>query len=198
MNPRFQRKNRSPRPTKPRRVIFVEGETEKQYFNALKQRATKVAITVNFEKNPADMEKEAVKILRGEWDAKRDEIWFLLDYEESNNRQIPQYYQKLTNLIKAKPKVTMKLCLSNVCFEVWLLKHFQETELHGNAKELQNSLTKSIGDKYHKGGKLKVDTFVSKTSQVMASCYNIESPLTKIPTRGQTHIPHLIRALKII
>ena len=197
MTRRFKRRT-TRRALRPRRVIFVEGETERQYFNALKQKASQVAVTVKLKKNPADMAKEARKILRGDWNIKQDEMWFLLDCEEPNNRSIPGYYQKLTDLINERQKTIIHLCLSNVCFEVWLLSHFQTTGLQGNARELQSSLTKTIGYKYAKGGKCKVDTFTSKTSDAMKNSRHTECSLDQIPSIGKTHIPHLIRSLNII
>lgn len=189
-------RQRSVRPIKPRIVIFVEGQTEKQYFNALKQIATAVAIDPRCEKNPADMAKEAKKVIRGEWNKKRDQLWFVLDNEEPDKRQTPEYWQELSDFCKAHQKISCELCISNVCFETWLLAHFQNHGLHENAKNLARSLTSVLGYDYRKGTNLRVDAFLSRLETALQNANT--SPLADCPPPiGHSHVPHLFDSLKI-
>lgn len=192
MPSRFQRKG-SKRPLKPRRVIFVEGQTEKQYFNGLKQRITTVTIDPRFEKNPKDMVKEAKKVIRGEWNKDKDELWFVLDNEETNKRQTPEYWQALTHFSETNPKISTNICISNVCFETWLLAHFQNHGLNQNAHQLERALSSALNDTYQKGGKLKVDTFLDRTTTALQNANT--SPLSTCPPPlGHTHIPHMLKS----
>lgn len=195
----FQRKQsrRPRRQIKPRHIIFVEGDTEKAYFNALIQMTHQVVIKVIKQKNPNDMLKEAKKIITSEWHKGIDRLWFLLDCEEPNHRCIPAYYSCLTQLRANKPKLSIQVCLSNVCFETWLLAHFQEGGLHQNAKQLQNALTKAIGHDYQKGSNLKSSSFTPHLSQALTNSELTATPLSEVPSRGSTHIPHLIKDLQL-
>ena len=168
MPPRFQRR-RTDRPIKPRRVIFVEGQTEEQYFNALKQIATTVTVDPRFKKSPADMAKEAKKVIRDSWNKSRDELWFVLDSEEPNNRPTPEYWRTLTQFCNTHPNINTGICISNICFETWLLAHFKNQGLNQNVQNLQRSLTSALGYNYHKG-KLKVGDFLPRISTALQNC----------------------------
>jgi RloB-like protein len=131
---------RSTSPTRIRRkrvvkrkiLIICEAEkTEPGYFRGLRDEESvkrKCATTVKkvINQTPEKVVERAIEIMlvaksRGEH---FDEVWCVLDVEGANQNN-PESIQEAVKLAEAN---NINLCLSNPCFEVWLLAHFVQMD----------------------------------------------------------------------
>ncbi|NQT88367.1 RloB domain-containing protein [bacterium] len=116
------------RPVKTRILIVGEGKTEKEYFYALKQEDgvhRHFAVTV---KNAGGFGPEAVVKVAiresGKSSKEYDEVWCVLDVETRSHRES---LNRAVALAKNNKNKKIKPVLSNPCFEVWILAHFEKT-----------------------------------------------------------------------
>jgi hypothetical protein len=122
------RKGKQQKVLKPRLHIFCEGaRTEPNYLNGYIDRCfpgTKLTIVETTKKNtPVQLVDEAVKAKRHKDAPKEDQFWVVYDRESSI-----KYPDTLHEKAYAKAKANgIRVAFSNVCFEVWLLLHFQAT-----------------------------------------------------------------------
>lgn len=115
------------RPVKTTILIVGEGqETEPNYFGELKREdavTAKFAVTVKKGRgfSPEHVVKEAINHKnRAESRVEDyDEVWCVLDVEGPNKRE------SLDNAVTMAVRNGITLCLSNPCFEIWLLAHFE-------------------------------------------------------------------------
>ena len=119
---------RSPmlRPVKTTILIVGEGQqTEPNYFRKLKLEdnvTAKFSLTVKkgHGRSPEGVIEEALKYKRQAENRVEyyDEVWCVLDVEGPDKRE------SLENAMVVAQQNDITLCLSNPCFEVWLLAHF--------------------------------------------------------------------------
>ncbi len=121
-------------------LIAAEGDkTEAQYFQAIEDLFKDKDISnvhVEFiDRTEADANKSDPKYvqqtlidlekqleIKGYQITEKDELWFIVDVDEYNNR-----IKHLNDLEKAcNSKAYYYMALSNPCFEVWLILHFTE------------------------------------------------------------------------
>ncbi|MBN2023009.1 MAG: RloB domain-containing protein [Pirellulales bacterium] len=131
-------------------------ETEPNYFDGLKREDNvrqrwNVQIHTKPSTPPEEVVAEAVRLRHamGDWDASRDEAWCVLDVEGAQNRD------RLLQAVTLARQKDIHICLSNPCFEVWLLAHFVQTAqhfLHANAviRELNKYWKREFGRDYEK------------------------------------------------
>lgn len=130
------RRQRNPRPL--RRVIRVHTEgrvTEPKYLEELARRHRgKIRIDVGVsgavpetlvDQACRDMDNNGTRRREGPW---YDEIWCVFDVDEHPNlkRAIGRALQK-----------KVKLAVSNPCFELWLILHFQDQTAHIDRRDAQ-------------------------------------------------------------
>lgn len=106
-------------------LIFCEGEaSEPDYLNALKRlpeiRAnTAINLVIDPTSGvPLDLVKKAV--LRKESDSEIDECWCVFDVEW------PKHYPNLDRALRIASAEGIGVAISNPCFELWLILHFQD------------------------------------------------------------------------
>jgi hypothetical protein len=119
---------RSPmrRPVKTTILIVGEGQqTEPNYFRELKLEdnvTAKFSLTVKkgHGRSPEDVIEEALKYKQQAENRVEyyDEVWCVLDVEGPDKRE------SLEKAMAVAQQNDITLCLSNPCFEVWLLAHF--------------------------------------------------------------------------
>lgn len=108
----------------PDRLCFiVEGETERNYISSYARRfgvLNKISIIKPSSHSPADMVKEAAKILAiDELEGTSiKEAWCVFD------RDGHKTYQEAFQLAAHNPRI--RICWSNPCIELWFLMHYQE------------------------------------------------------------------------
>lgn len=120
---------------KPRILILVEGiETEIKYFNSFKKsdkfRRKLETVTIDIYKpkdhSPKGIADEAKKkIKEGNKDKyPYQEIWIVFDRDK--HPKVPETF----NEVKAhnnKNQIKINIAFSNICFEYWILLHFEQT-----------------------------------------------------------------------
>lgn len=120
---------RTKREEKTTLLIVTEGKkTEPNYFKGLKSEAgIKKHFSITLKKTGAspDLAVQAAVKLSGQ---AYDEVWCVLDVEGLDNEKA------LDRAIKLAEKRKIQICLSNPCFEVWLLSHFEKRARSLDAK----------------------------------------------------------------
>jgi len=128
-----------------KRTVLIVGEgqeTEPNYFRGLKREQTierRFAVTVKkgHGRSPETVVEEAMHHKeraesRGE---SYDEVWCVLDVEGLGSRE------SLERAIIMARQNGIALCLSNPCFEVWLLAHFvRESRAHNGCDSVEARL----------------------------------------------------------
>ncbi len=113
--------------------LYLEGETENRYFADL---CTRLKLPVRIWpglKQASRVVKRAVKDLRR---SRGDDapIWCVFDHEHPN----------MADTMALADKHHIRCAVSNPCFELWLLLHFQESPGAQDAKSLLNILRKHL------------------------------------------------------
>ena len=147
---------RRPARVEPRERILIvcEGEvTEPGYFRGLKHdlRAAPVTIEINDQSGvPKTLVERAVELKKAaEARAKRernaylryDQVWCVFDVDAHPN--LPEALQQA----KANG---IRIALSNPCFELWILLHFQDQRAHLERKAAAHACRKHL-PRYRKG-----------------------------------------------
>lgn len=139
-----RRTNKRKRSVRPRLLILCEGETERNYFKAMrededyksKMAATDITILTAKSPTPEQIVKEAIK--KGK-EAKQEKnpyqtIWVVFDHDNHPHRK-----NAYDNAIKDK----IKVAFSAICFETWYLLHFEKSaKPYPNASKLIVTLKK--------------------------------------------------------
>lgn len=167
-----KKRSSSSRDVKPVFHIFCEGETEEAYLHGYinkfysENRRLKVIRIEEATKNTAkELVGEAIEFQEKENCPEGDIFWVVYDREDEK-----EYSDKFHKIAydKAKPK-NISIAISNVCFEVWILLHFQATVKPFSSYDdlIKNSslrdLCKKRGlDDYEKGNKQFFDILKEK------------------------------------
>lgn len=141
-----RRTNRRKRSVKPRLLILCEGETERNYFQAMKEdddykskmAATNITILTAKSPTPEQIVKEAKKkgVEAKQEDNPYEMIWVVFDHDNHPHRK--KAYDKAI-----KDKLEIKVAFSAICFETWYLLHFEKsTKSYPNASKLIVTLKK--------------------------------------------------------
>lgn len=139
-------------------LIVCEGETEKVYFDALRQSLKIGLIDIKVETSGGGSALKVVQYAQQlEEERKRDNkragsflaepykhIWCVFDTEGGDKRAI------LVEAIALAKKRKYHMAVSNPCFEIWYLLHFTERPSHGNPSLAKTALQKYIPT-YKKG-----------------------------------------------
>lgn len=154
---RNKRKDKK-RSLKKRILILCEGaKTEPNYFNGIKHdlkirhklSAVDIEVYQPNSYNPDGLVNEAIdkkhkaNFRRNPYDA----IWLVFDRDF--HPHIAKVYQKAR-------KNKIHIAISNICFEVWILMHFEPVHLHKPYQRCSNVIRKmqrSFVKKYHKNDK---------------------------------------------
>jgi len=126
-SPHLPIRRRQTRPVKTKVLIVGQGrKTEPNYFRGLVREdpvTRRFAVTV---KKGRGMSPEAaveqaitLQLQARSREETYDEVWCVLDVEGPANRP------SLDNAAEVAAENTIILCLSNPCFEIWLLAHFE-------------------------------------------------------------------------
>jgi hypothetical protein len=138
-------KRRSPfRKVLPRILIVCEGtKTEPGYFEDFRQRYRRV---VELELSPggvpktlveraAEMKKDADARAGKDENERYDEVWCVFDIDD---------HPKIDDAKQQARDNGIKLAISNPCFELWVLLHFQEQSAHISRAKLRAECRKHL------------------------------------------------------
>lgn len=119
------RRRTATRPERKTVLIFCEGEaSEPDYINALKrlphvQRNVAINIELDPERGvPKTLVERASARLKS--DPEIDECWCVFDVEW------PRHHPNLDRALRMAAANGIKVAVSNPCFELWLILHFQD------------------------------------------------------------------------
>jgi hypothetical protein len=179
----------------PKLHIFCEGEkTEPFYLRhylSLKDKGSlsgssrdPVVVIEQRKKNtPVQLVEEAIE--KKKMCQKDDDVWVVYD-RESEGRYPDSLHEKARNKADAKG---VKIALSNVCFEFWLLLHFEYTVAAYNScgELLGNSGLKKHLPGYEKGGARKYSYEEIEAARKNAARVNQQTMNGAAPAWTQPH-----------
>lgn len=131
------------------RLVVIAGEgryTESIYFNAVKNelRAPNVHVEVldrnSDESSPESVHRQIADFMRQYNIEDDDELWLVIDRDRWQERMLSQVAQLCAQ------NSHLHFCMSNPCFELWLLLHFEDVEQYNDETKnalLQNKKNKS-------------------------------------------------------
>jgi len=127
----------------PRNVVLIvtEGDTERIFFDSLKQRNSNIRIKPERGKrtNARQLVEYCVeRIKMSELDIEDGDI-AICAFDVDNNSQ-----KDLQEALRNAEKNKIIVAISNPCFELWYLLHFQEINHHVTPKEIRGYLSKHI------------------------------------------------------
>ena len=141
-------------------LIFVEGETEQKYFEALKKKLRIMNASIKVMKiNNAgkDWIDKAANEIRNSADIKRlsgDPVFVIFDKNDHNEADLTAMW------IKAE-EMGYQIGFSNEAFEVWLIAHFEKiTSAIMNEQVRKNKLFKHLGTSYAKANSKQIEQLV--------------------------------------
>ena len=160
-----------------RRILIVtEGNTEKAYFDAVRQRwrLHNVVVVENPDctdpvslLNHAKEKDSAESIFDGGYDA----VWLVYDLEKPNAKDRHDQSQKVKDKITGKDYANFHLALSDPSFEFWYVLHFDKTTKDfTGADEVIKHLKKHWSD-YKKGimSEKEFESILTKTQTAIAN-----------------------------
>ena len=124
-------------------IIVAEGETERIFFNSLKQRNSNIEIKSERGKrtNARQLVENCLeRIQMNELDISGGDIAICV-FDVDNNSQ-----KDLRKAIDVAEKNGIIVALSNPCFELWYLLHFRDIDHHITSREIRSDLSKYITD----------------------------------------------------
>lgn len=131
------------------RLVVIAGEgryTESMYFNAVKNelRAPNVHVEVldrnSDESSPESVHRQVADFMRQYNIEDDDELWLVIDRDRWQERMLSQVAQLCAQ------NSHLHFCMSNPCFELWLLLHIEDVEQYDDETKnalLQNKKNKS-------------------------------------------------------
>ncbi len=131
------------------RLVVIAGEgryTESIYFNAVKNelRAPNVHVEVldrnSDESSPESVHRQVADFMRQYNIENDDELWLVIDRDRWQERMLSQVAQLCAQ------NSHLHFCMSNPCFELWLLLHLEDVEQYDDETKnalLQNKKNKS-------------------------------------------------------
>lgn len=155
--PKVLKRKSASRPERKTVVIFCEGEaSEPDYINALKRlpevRAnTSINIEIDPEQGvPLTLVQRAVE---RSCDEEVDECWCVFDVEW------PKNHPNLKQAIQLANQYGVRLAISNPCFELWLILHYENRTAFINTKEAERK-SRSLDGRV--GKRISADQYMSK------------------------------------
>lgn len=116
-------------------LVVTEGKTEKEYLEGLMQslRPNQTQVTtidvVDGRGEPSKVLKTAKARCQSRADD-YDEVWLLLDVDQ---------HAKLTPVLQETRQENFSAAVSNPCFEIWLLWHFEDWTREDSSREVQHA-----------------------------------------------------------
>jgi len=175
----------------PRRSILIvcEGEkTEPDYFKGLrkKYRLSTLEVEIAGEEcgsDPNSVVRYACNRKNDEPDPDFDEVWCIIDVESYDNPR------DLTGPLNTASENNIKVALSNPCFEVWLLYHFERVgRAFDDCRDVISRLKTHIPN-YTKGGDYFKDHFSDKVDDAIDHAESIMNTQWQLATNRLQNNP---------
>ncbi|TYB51247.1 RloB domain-containing protein [Nonomuraea sp. PA05] len=174
------RRRTANRPERKTIVVFCEGEaSEPDYINALKRLPEIRANTsINVEIDPGQgvpltLVKRAVERNR---DDEVDQCWCVFDVEW------PKNHPNLKQAIRLAQEHGIRLAISNPCFELWLILHFEDQTAFIGTREAESRSRKLDG---RTGKRIDPGQYMPRRHEAVQRAFS----LTKRHTRQESTCP---------
>lgn len=171
----FKKRVVASKPTRKRFLIICEGkETEPNYFNAFKEIGlwTKTAIIEVIPKKAVGITivKQAKKCKNK--DNTYDEIWCVFDRDakDENNNQ-----QNFNEAIQTAINEELNLAVSNDCFELWYLLHFDYYTSETHRSDFKKMLKTRLGEEYRKNDDAMYQKLLNKQEKAIQNAKKLWS-----------------------
>ena len=156
-------------------VIYVDGKTERWYFNLVKKQLANEGISLNLKPEIAKKgtPKEKLKELNGfieKYQTELEQAYLLFDFDTIRGKN--DWCQEIFNIRNKKGKKIngdslnkkIVILINNPCFEYWFLLHFEKAEKYfKDCNSVIKILTKKVKEKliFKEGYKKKEKIFHS-------------------------------------
>lgn len=172
-------------------VIAAEGrETEKQYFAQFGDKRVHVKVLATGKDNQSAPEHviERLTRFRDEYQiGGDDELWLMVDVDRWN----------LAKIAQEAVQRGYQLAISNPCFEVWLLCHFQEPPAEASVcQPIEDALRAALGGSYNKS-KLNISQFVDRLDFALSRAERLDvNPKDRWPQSVGSHVYRVVRSIR--
>lgn len=128
--------------------IYCEGESEKSYFMMLRQKYNASNIHAERVKIEA-MAESGERIIDAAWRKgsrlHQDQIYVVFDRDAKTDEELARCH-------KIAKRKNVKILLSSICFEIWILMHFEKVMRSYTTAQLFRKLSKSayFGQNYNR------------------------------------------------
>lgn len=194
-------------------IIACEGETEVVYFEALRDYITLRNVSIHVlpkkkrDSNPQAVFDQLDEFARSLDLEAQDELWIVIDRDKWTEQMLAQVAQYCVQ------KENMRLAVSNPCFELWLLLHFEDIEnlTESEVKQLkENKRNSKRGDtwlvkrvrrnmKSFSKKKFKTEILMDKISKANERAKKLDkNPQKRWPEEVGTHVYKIIENIKIL
>ncbi|WP_161944624.1 RloB family protein [Sedimentisphaera salicampi] len=164
-------------------MIVVEGQTEKLYFERLKESLRLASISFDFITKSSTPDKMVDSVRKKAGRRKDiDEVWYVFDSEVNQKENVRGH-------CSAAQKIGCEIGLSNPCFEFWLLLHISDYgKTNLNPEDLEKDLI-AESEKHFKIGYSKKESKIQKFYNILFEDKDIaESFLKAAADRLDKHL----------
>ncbi|MDO4260247.1 MAG: RloB family protein [Actinomycetaceae bacterium] len=140
------------RAPKPLVIVIVEGKTEEEYITLLKREySDPLALLIKNQRNKTSL-RNLLTSAKTQERENRDctAVWIICDTDENatHKRELEKWLQEDRH----------HCCLSNPCFEYWLLLHYTDNPRHFAAKDAESRVQEYCAA-FSKGGPIPPELF---------------------------------------
>lgn len=181
------------RPSKKMVYIFVEGVTEKTYFDALRQklRLTSVKMEIlKLDNAGCNWVEKSLNQMRNNPNYRRDsntEVFVVFDKDQLKKAQ----FENMLSLAKIND---ISIIFSNISFELWLLAHFEPiTTANYSLRKTIEKLSQHLSEKYIKANVKQIDRLIDNYSSAI---FNTNTVRNVTYDKQGTNVAKMINKLK--
>lgn len=165
-----------------------------QYFAKFQTRRIKFLVLATEDgRSSPDAVMDRLDRYKTEWDVgDGDQLWVCLDTDHWIE---PNHIQNLRIVVQQCKQKGYRLAISNPCFELWLLLHFQDfsATTAATCEQVESQLRQAAGG-YDKSRVDRLSILADQVQQAIARARSIDPP-GEIPTAPTTRVYLLIEEL---
>ena len=175
-------------------IIATEGrKTEEQYFNIFRDTRIQVKVLSTGEDNRSAPNHviDRLNSFKEEYQiSNNDELWLMVDVDQWGDRNLSQIVQEASQR-------TYGLAVSNPCFEVWLLCHYETPKATlGNCQSVEGALKNTLGGSYNKSN-LDRSFFSGRVASAIQNAKNLDGNSNdRWPQAIGTHVYKVVNSIQ--